>query len=65
MVKQTYANYHGAYYHRNRERITERTREYKKQYNKEYYQLNRTKILAENRRKAINKFQKALLTQNL
>lgn len=45
-MKQNYENYHKAYYHKNKERIKERTREYRRNYNKLYYLENREKILA-------------------
>lgn len=50
----TYQSSHKKYYWKNKEKITERNRDYKKEYNRLYYQANREaldKKRLENRKK--------------
>ena len=41
----TYDGYAKEYYHKNKDRIREKTKAYRKKYNKKYYKLNKHKIL--------------------
>jgi len=41
----TYEGYAKEYYHKNKDRIRERTRAYRKKYNKKYYKENKHEIL--------------------
>ena len=41
----TYDGYAKEYYHKNKDRIRERTRAYRKKYNKRYYKENKHEIL--------------------
>lgn len=41
----TYDGYAREYYHKNKDRIRERTKSYRKRYNKKYYKENKHEIL--------------------
>lgn len=65
MTKQTYENYYKEYYHKNKEKINARRKEYNNMCSKRWYYENKDRINAENRKKTLEKQKKALLSQNL
>ena len=60
---QTYTAYHKEYYHKNKERINERRKEYNRMSAKRWYHENREKILEKNRLKRIEAQKNAIFSQ--